>query len=149
MFVRLQPEPFDAGAELNAFLESHPNTGAHVSFTGTVRSTASQPVQSLTLEHYPELAQKQLTHFGAQAIQRFNLNDIGIIHRFGTMMPDEVIVMVIASAPHRQAAFDGANFVMDWLKTDAPFWKSEIGPDGQKWVQARHEDNAARNKWAD
>lgn len=147
MFVRLQSEPFDPGAELNAFLADNPNTGAHVSFTGTVRSTADKPVQTLTLEHYPALAQKQLTQFAEQAMARFDLNNIGVIHRFGSMQVDEVIVMVIASAAHRQAAFDGANFVMDWLKTDAPFWKRETGPNGEQWVVAREADDTAKEKW--
>lgn len=147
MFVRLQSEPFDPGTELNTFLKDRPNSGAHVSFTGTVRSTPDKPVETLTLEHYPALAQKQLTGFAKQAVDRFALDDIGIIHRYGTLNKGEVIVMVIASAPHRQAAFDGANFVMDWLKTDAPFWKRETGPDGTQWVDARTADDHAKQKW--
>ena len=147
MFVRLQSDPFDPGAELNAFIAQSKNAGAHVSFTGTVRSTPDKPVETLTLEHYPALAEKQLTQFANNALTRFALDDIGIIHRFGPMQTGEVIVMVMASAPHRQAAFDGANFVMDWLKTDAPFWKRETGPNGEEWVEARQEDDAAKQKW--
>jgi len=149
MFVRLQSDPFDPGAETNAFLHQYAESGALVSFTGTVRSTPDKPVDTLTLEHYPALAQKQITRFAEQAISRFDLTDIGVIHRFGALKRGEVIVMVLAVAPHRQAAFDGANYVMDWLKTDAPFWKQETGPDGTKWVAAKAGDDAARGKWED
>ena len=147
MFVRLQSEPFDPGAETNAFLKDREAAGAFVSFVGTVRSTPENPIESMTLEHYPALAQKQIARFAAEALERFDLIDIGVIHRFGTMVPGEVIVIVLALSAHRQAAFDGANYVMDWLKTDAPFWKRETGPDGHGWVGAKAEDDAAREKW--
>jgi molybdopterin synthase catalytic subunit len=147
MFVRLQSDPFDPGAETNAFLAARSEAGAFVSFGGTVRSTAEKPVAALTLEHYPALAQKQIERFATKAISRFGLVDIGVIHRFGTLRPGEVIVMVMALSAHRQAAFDGANYVMDWLKTDAPFWKRETGPHGETWVDAKSEDDAARDKW--
>lgn len=145
--VRLQAEPFDPGAETNAFLEDITGMGAAVTFTGLVRSTPGDPVQSLTLEHYPDLAQKQIERFAEQASKRFELSNIIVIHRFGRMRPGEPIVQVMALAVHRQAAFDGANFVMDWLKTDAPFWKSEETSDGHKWVEARAADEAAKDKW--
>jgi molybdopterin synthase catalytic subunit len=147
MFVRLQREPFDPGAETNIFLQANPAAGAHVNFVGTVRSTPEHPVTTLTLEHYPALAQKQITSFAQQAIERFDLTDIGVIHRFGTLHTGEVIVMVLASAAHRQQAFDGANFVMDWLKTDAPFWKQETGDGGTHWVDAKSADDTAKQKW--
>ena len=147
MFVRLQSEPFDPGAEANAFLKGREAAGAFVSFVGTVRSTPENPIETLTLEHYPALAQKQITRFADKAMARFDLIDIGVIHRFGTMAPGDVIVIVLALSAHRQAAFDGANYVMDWLKTDAPFWKRETGPDGESWVAAKDVDDAAREKW--
>lgn len=147
VIVRLQSEKFDPGAETNALLARHQGVGAVVTFTGLVRSTAEKPVTSLTLEHYPELAQKQIERFATDAAERFQLCDIIVIHRFGTMQVGEVIVQVMALAQHRQAAFDGANFVMDWLKTDAPFWKQEDTPQGVKWVEARAEDDSARDKW--
>ncbi|HUV32467.1 MAG TPA: molybdenum cofactor biosynthesis protein MoaE [Devosiaceae bacterium] len=147
MFVRLQAEAFDPGAETNAFLAGHADTGALVSFTGTVRSTPGHPVETLTLEHYPALARAQIEHFARNAMTRFGLADIGVIHRFGAMRRGEVIVMVMALAAHRHAAFDGAGYVMDFLKTDAPFWKKETGPAGEDWVQARDADDAAREKW--
>lgn len=151
MFVRLQTEPFDPGAELNAFTNDGDQDGARdgaiVSFTGIVRSNPDAPITALTLEHYPALAQSQIEGFAQDALQRFDLGDIGVIHRHGTLKLGEVIVMVIARAPHRQAAFDGANYVMDWLKTDAPFWKREHGSDGEKWVAAKSSDDNARDRW--
>lgn len=147
MFVRLQTEPFDVGAEANAFLAGNADAGAMVTFTGNVRSTPDKPVETLTLEHYPELAQSQIERFANEAKAKFNLTDIAVIHRFGALQRGEVIVMVLAIAPHRQAAFDGANYVMDWLKTDAPFWKQESGPDGTNWVQAKVDDDNAKQKW--
>lgn len=147
MFVRLQQEPFDPGAETNAFLEGRADTGALSTFIGNVRSTPDAPVDVLTLEHYPGMAQKQIEHFSREAMNRFHLTDIGVIHRFGALKRGEVIVMVLALAPHRQAAFDGANYVMDWLKTDAPFWKKEQRPTGSNWVEARHQDETAKQKW--
>ncbi|MBU1175882.1 MAG: molybdenum cofactor biosynthesis protein MoaE [Alphaproteobacteria bacterium] len=147
MFVRLQSEPFDPGAETNAFLAGRAEAGALASFVGTVRSTPERPIRTMTLEYYPALAQKQITRFAQEAIDRFGLIDIGVVHRFGTMRPGEPIVIVLALSAHRQAAFDGAAYVMDWLKTDAPFWKREIGPDGEAWVAAKDEDDAARDRW--
>ncbi len=147
MFVRLQSEPFDPGAETNAFLKNRETAGAFVSFVGTVRSTPDRPVETLTIEHYPALAQKQIDRFASEAMARFGLIDIGVIHRFGTMRPGEVIVMVMALSAHRQASLDAASYIMDWLKTDAPFWKRETGPDGTQWVAARAEDDRARDKW--
>lgn len=147
MFVRLQHEPFDPGAETNAFLKGRGDTGALVTFTGTVRSTPDKPVETLTLEHYPELAQRQIEKIAAAALERFALADVGVIHRFGAMRRGEVIVIVMALAAHRQAAFDGANYVMDYLKTDAPFWKQEQRPEGTDWVDAREADDNARDRW--
>lgn len=149
MFVRLQSEPFDPGAETNAFLKDRAEAGAFVSFVGTVRSTPDKPVRTMTLEHYPALAQKQIERFASEAMARFDLIDIGVIHRFGPMTPGEVIVIVMALSAHRHAAFDGASYVMDWLKTDAPFWKRETGPDGTVWVDAKTEDDDARERWQD
>lgn len=148
MFVRLQSEPFDPGAETNAFVKGRTEAGGLVTFVGTVRSTPKNPVETLTLEHYPALAQAQIERFANEATERFNLIDIGVIHRFGTLPKGDVIVMVLALSEHRQAAFDGANYVMDWLKTDAPFWKREAGPKGDHWVEARQADDKARDRWA-
>ncbi|AEQ52173.1 molybdenum cofactor biosynthesis protein MoaE [Pelagibacterium halotolerans] len=148
MSVTLQSEPFDPGTLFNAFLETHHDAGAAVTFTGLVRSTANDPVISMTLEHYPALAQRQLEDLRASAMTRFALRDAEIIHRFGKLYPGEPIVQVMTLAPHRQAAFDGANFIMDILKTTAPFWKKEEGPDGAKWVEAKEGDDKATARWS-
>lgn len=145
--VRLQSETFDPGAETNAFLTATEGMGAAVTFTGLVRSTGNDPVRQLTLEHYPELANAQLARIGEEALTRFDLAKVTIIHRFGPMQPNEPIVQVMALAPHRQAAFDGANFIMDYLKTNAPFWKKEDLGHGGRWVEARTDDERARDKW--
>lgn len=147
MRVTLQTEIFDPGVETNSFMQYVGPVGAVTSFIGNVRSTPEKPVDTLTLEHYPGLAQKQIERFANEAVTKFALTDIKVIHRFGEMQSGEVIVMVLAAAPHRQASFDGANYVMDWLKTDAPFWKRETGPDGDGWVSARQEDEQAKTKW--
>jgi molybdopterin synthase catalytic subunit len=149
MSVTLQSAPFDPGAELNNFIEKRNDSGAVVSFLGTVRSTKSNPVDTLTLEHYAPLAQKQIEGFAHQAMQKFDLLEIRVIHRFGTLARGEPIVLVLAASEHRQAAFDGANFVMDWLKTDAPFWKREHGPKGALWVSAKSKDDDAKEKWGE
>lgn len=147
MSVVLQSHAFDAGEELNRFTKGRETAGAAVSFLGTVRSTPQNPVDTLTLEHYPALAQKQIEGFATQAKEKFDLIDIHVIHRFGTLAKGDVIVLVLALSEHRQAAFDGANFVMDWLKTDAPFWKREDGPNGSNWVEAKKGDDTAKDKW--
>jgi molybdopterin synthase catalytic subunit len=148
MSVTLQSKPFDPGALFNTFLKASHGVGAAVTFTGLVRSTANDPITSMTLEHYPALAQRQLEDLRAMAIKRFELLDAQIIHRFGKLYPGEPIVQVMTLAPHRQAAFDGANFIMDTLKTTAPFWKKEEGPDGTKWVEAKESDDKATARWS-
>lgn len=142
--IRIQTEPFDLAAELRA-LDAR-GAGATVSFTGTVRDQAGA-VETLTLEHWPGVTEKALTKIEAEAMQRFELSAALIVHRIGPMDPGENIVLVIAAAPHRDAAFDGARFMIDTLKTDAPFWKKEAGQTGEAWVEARAEDDAARNRW--
>lgn len=147
MFVRLEAARFEAGAEIAAFLKGHEDAGALASFTGTVRSSAAEPVETLTLEFYPELAEAQVSKIAAEAMARFSLTDLGIIHRHGTLKRGEPIVLVMALAAHRQEALEAVSFVMDYLKTDAPFWKKERGPKGEKWVAAREADVAARRNW--
>lgn len=147
MTVRVQTASFDPGAELNAFLAASKGAGAAATFTGVVRSTPDDPVTALTLECYPELALNQLADMVAEATARFGLLVATIIHRYGTLAPGEPIVQVMATAPHREAAFQGAQFLMDYLKTDAPFWKQETGPGGTHWVEAKVEDDAAKARW--
>jgi len=147
VLVRLQADPFDPGEETNDFLSDLAGDGAAVTFTGLVRSTPEHPVDLLVLEHYGPLAEKQMRNIAEEAARRFGLSAITIIHRYGEMIPNEPIVQVMAASPHREAAFQGAGFVMDWLKTDAPFWKREDGPDGSVWVETRDQDENARKFW--
>jgi molybdopterin synthase catalytic subunit len=147
MGIRLQEAAFDPGAELNAFSELSEGAGAIVTFTGLVRSTAAEPIDSLTLECYPELALNQIGAIAAEAHRRFGLLDETVIHRYGTLKPGEPIVQVMTLAPHRQAAFDAAEFLMDYLKTDAPFWKKAAAGDTTHWVEAHDEDDKAKARW--
>jgi molybdopterin synthase catalytic subunit len=147
MTVRVQTASFDPGAELNAFLADRPGAGAAATFTGIVRSLLDDPITALTLECYPELAINQLTSIVEQATTRFGLLATMVIHRYGTLAPGEPIVQVMTTAAHRDAAFQGAEFLMDYLKTDAPFWKQETGPSGTHWVEAKEQDDAAKARW--
>ena len=147
MSVRVTTDSFDPGAETNAFLASGNGAGAVVTFTGIVRSKPDDPILSLTLECYPELAINQLTAIVEQAKTRFGLLAAVVIHRHGTLGPGEPIVQVMTLSPHRDAAFKGAEFLMDYLKTDAPFWKQETDARGTHWVEARESDDAAKARW--
>lgn len=150
MAVRVEQAPFDPGAESNACLAAAQGAGALVTFTGLVRSEPDAPVAVLELDCYPELAVNQIADIIGQAIARFGLLDATVIHRYGRLGAGEPIVQVMALAPHRQAAFEGAEFLMDYLKTDAPFWKKEISPDGAAhWVEAKPGDEEARARWQD
>ena len=144
--ITVGPDPIDEAAELKAF-PRHAETGAVVSFTGTVRSTADAPLETLTLEHYPGMTEQALADIAAKAQARWPLTGLRIAHRVGPMTPTETIVLVIAASAHRDAAFEAARYVMDVLKTDAPFWKKERGAQGEKWVEARASDDTARNGW--
>lgn len=139
--------PFDAGAEANRFQIAHTEAGAMVTFTGLVRSRPDDPISALILECYEDLARHELGAIRNAAIARFDLLDAAIIHRHGRLVPGETIMMVMTLAPHRQAAFEGAQFLMDYLKIDAPFWKQEETPQGLRWVEAKPADDAARDRW--
>lgn len=143
----LAGDPIDPGHLINAFSRDLNGAGAVASFVGHVRSTPDRPVEKLILEHFPELAQEQLEALAQNAMTRFDLIDCAITHRFGTLRVNEPIVLVIAASAHRQAAIDAVNFIMDYLKTDAPFWKKEIGPDGETWVEHNKKDEDAQEKW--
>jgi molybdopterin synthase catalytic subunit len=145
--VRIQEAAFDPGAELNAFSELSEGAGAVVTFTGLVRSNPSDPIETLTLECYPELALNQIGEIAAEAHTRFGLIDETVIHRYGTLRPGDPIVQVMTLAPHREAAFEAAQFLMDYLKTDAPFWKKEASGGTTRWVEARAEDDDAKTRW--
>ena len=145
--IRVSDKPFDPGAEANAFQAAHVDAGAMVTFTGLVRSLPDDPITALILECYEDLARNELAAMREAAIARFALTDAAIIHRHGRLMPGEPIMMVMTLAPHRQAAFDGAQFLMDYLKTDAPFWKQEETASGLRWVDAKATDDRARERW--
>ncbi len=147
MPVWIGSAPFDAGARHGAFLSGRAEAGAAVSFTGLVRASPADPLLALELECYPELALAELGRLREQAIARFALLDADIAHRFGRLVPGETIMQVSTLAPHRAAAFDGAAFLMDYLKSDAPFWKKEIFADREVWVEPRPSDDAARARW--
>ena len=147
LIVRLQTEKFDPGAESNQFLSSNSTDGAAVTFTGIVRSPKTEPIISMTLEHYPSLAQSRLENIAAQAIPRFSLTKTTLIHRYGELFPGEAIVQVMTMATHRREAFEGAQFIMDFLKTDAPFWKKEKTANGHNWVEAVQKDDIAKQRW--
>ncbi len=147
MTVRIQTAAFDPGVETNAFLIESAGAGAAVTFTGLVRSRPDDPVATLTLESYPELAVNQIEAIIAEATTRFGLLRATVIHRYGTLPAGDPIVQVMTLAPHRQAAFEGAEFLMDYLKTDAPFWKKEATPHGERWVEAKQQDDAAKDRW--
>ena len=146
--IRVQSDDFDLQAEIDMLASTHKNIGAIVTFTGLCRDEGGR-LQALELEHYPGMAEAEMTRIAMLAIERFSLIGLTVIHRFGTIAVGGNIVLVIAAASHRQAAFDGANLVMDYLKTAAPFWKKEHGHDGASgdWVLARDIDDAARDKW--
>lgn len=145
--IIISESPFDPGTLLSEFQANHPEAGAAVTFTGIVRSTPDRPISALILECYPDLAQNEIATIRAAAIDRFNLIDAAILHRYGRLIPGEPIMQVMTLAPHRQAAFEGAQYLMDYLKTDAPFWKQEETAQGTEWVEAKVADDAARDRW--
>ncbi|TCT37132.1 molybdenum cofactor biosynthesis protein MoaE [Martelella mediterranea] len=146
--VRIQREDFDISAEVRALTEKRCDIGATVTFTGHCRDDG-ECLEALELEHYPGMAEAEIRRICDRATERFALQGLVVIHRYGRLSPGENIVTVIAAATHRQAAFEGASFVMDFLKTDAPFWKKEHLKDGTEgtWVSARESDNQAHERW--
>ncbi|MCZ7467820.1 molybdenum cofactor biosynthesis protein MoaE [Agrobacterium sp. O3.4] len=146
--IRVQSEDFDAADETRRLTQRDKSIGAVVAFTGLCRDDGGT-LAALELEHYPGMAEAEITRIAELAIERFNLLGLTAIHRHGKIAAGENIVLVIAASSHRQAAFDGANFVMDYLKTSAPFWKKEHGRDGavRDWVSAKTTDDAAKDKW--
>lgn len=149
MAVRVQEQDFDIGAEIAALRAGRADIGAIVTFTGAVRGEAGgEAVSAMTLEHYPGMTEKELERIERQAHERWPLQASLIAHRVGRMEPGENIVLVVTASAHRQAAFEAAEFLMDYLKTDAPFWKKEDGPAGSGWVDARESDDDARARWA-
>jgi molybdopterin synthase catalytic subunit len=147
--VRLQREPFDVAAETAKLTHGRTDIGAVVSFTGICRGDeAGEPIAALTLEHYPGMAEAEIERHVAEAAGRWPLMGVIVIHRHGRIMPGEDIVMVAAASSHREAAFAAAEFLMDYLKTRAPFWK-QVEKAGEKtWVEAKAADDAAAERWA-
>lgn len=146
MTVRVQPEAFDAGAELNAFAEGRTDVGAVVSFTGVVRDTQDD-LQEMLIEHYPGMTERAIAKIADEARARWSLMDVLVIHRYGALKPGVPIMMVATAAAHRAAAFEAADFLMDYLKSRAPFWKKEITADGAAWVAAKDADEDALTRW--
>ena len=148
MTVRLQREPFDAAAEADKLTSRRTDVGAVVSFTGICRgSEEGEPIAALTLEHYPGMAEEEIGRHVAEAVGRWPLNGVTVIHRVGRITPGENIVLVVTASQHRQAAFEAAEFLMDYLKTSAPFWKKEESATGTGWVEAHERDDQAAARW--
>ncbi len=147
--VRVQAGPFDAGAEIARLTGGRTDIGGIGCFVGTVRDQAGgRAVTAMTLEHYPGMTERAMAAIAAQAEARWALLDCVLLHRVGRLLPGEPIVLVLAASAHRQAALDATGFLIDWLKTGAPFWKKEEFADGgDGWVAAREEDDAAAARW--
>ena len=146
MAVRVQSAPFDPGAELAGFAKGRKDVGAQVSFTGIVRDD-SGTLRHMLIEHYPGMTEKAIAAIEAEAVQRWGLKASLVIHRYGPLKPGEQIMMVATAAGHRGDAFAAAEFLMDYLKSRAPFWKQEVTADGSGWVAARDEDEDALKRW--
>ncbi len=147
--IRVQEEPFDAGAELAALKAGRTDIGGTVMFLGTVRDlSGGADVKAMTLEHYPGMTEKALEEIEAQALARWPIDASLVIHRYGRLEPGDDIVLVITASAHREAAFEACHFLIDWLKTKAPFWKLEEGAQGASWVEAKDSDDQAAARWA-
>jgi molybdopterin synthase catalytic subunit len=149
MTVKVQTTDFDIGAEIAALRAANRKIGAVASFIGTVRDlNDGDAVSSMTLEHYPGMTEKALEEIVQEAKQRWNIDDALVIHRIGELHPGDQIVLVVTTSAHRGEAFAACEFLMDYLKTRAPFWKKEQTPQGAKWVDARSTDDDAAARWA-
>lgn len=146
MASRVQDAPFDAGAELTAFTAGRSDLGAVVTFTGVVRDDTGD-LKFLEIEHFPGMTLKEIETIEAQAVARWRLGASLVIHRYGRLKPGEHIMMVATAAAHRADAFSAAEYLMDFLKSRAPFWKKEVTEAGESWVEAREEDEDALGRW--
>ena len=146
--IRVQREDFDLAAEIATLSDGRVDVGAVVTFTGLCRDEGGK-LAALELEHYPGMAEAEIGRIAEQAMERWPLDGMTVVHRFGKIRPGENIVLVVASSRHREAAFEGARFLMDFLKSNAPFWKREISKDGKDgaWVDAREADDEALKRW--
>jgi molybdopterin synthase catalytic subunit len=149
MPVRVQSEDFDVGAEIAQLRRGNPAIGAIASFIGLVRDVnEGDRVSEMTLEHYPGMTERALEDIVEQARERWNILDVLVVHRVGRLRPLDQIVLVVVSGAHRGEAFSACEFVMDYLKTQAPFWKKEQTPEGSRWVEARDSDDVAAQRWS-
>jgi molybdopterin synthase catalytic subunit len=147
--IRVQREDFDVGAEIDHLTHGRTTIGGIVTFVGTVRSAVgADAISAMTLEHYPGMTEDELVAIEAEANKRWTLEASLIVHRYGRLLPGERIVLVVTAAAHRAAAFAANEFLVDWLKTKAPFWKQEETPQGTRWVEARDSDDQAAKRWA-
>ena len=147
MAVRVQADLFDAGDELNRFAQGRTDVGAVVSFTGVVRDTKGG-LQEMHIEHYPGMTETAIGKIADEAVARWDLADVLVIHRYGALKPGAPIMMVATAAAHRAAAFSAADFLMDYLKSRAPFWKKEVTSDGAAWGDAKDVDEDALHRWS-
>lgn len=145
--IVVQTEDFDLTSEVELIKSTNSSIGAVVSFIGTVRDLTSESLISLTLEHYPGMTEKSLRLIADKARKKWEIESVTIIHRVGTLGIGDQIVLVITSSKHRQAAFDSCNYIMDFLKTDAPFWKKEVSDKEEKWVGKRESDEEQKKRW--
>jgi molybdopterin synthase catalytic subunit len=147
--ICIQTEAFDPASLLSQFSNGRADCGAVVSFTGLARaSTDGAPVSALELDAYPGFTEGAIEALAAQAHERFEVRDLMVVHRYGPIAPGQAIVFVAAAAEHRRAAFQAADFLMDKLKTEAPFWKKETGPDGERWIEPRAPDYEDAARWS-
>lgn len=147
MDVRIQSAPIDITAETARFAEGRTDAGAVVAFTGLCRDEGGR-LAALHIEHYPGMAEAEIERIAGEARARWAILDLAVVHRYGRVLPGEVIVHVMVAAAHRTEAFETAGYLMDHLKTNAPFWKKEEGPDGG-WVEAKAADDTAARRWRD
>jgi molybdopterin synthase catalytic subunit len=144
--ITLTDQPFDPGALLTAFCRDRTETGAVATFTGLARAELGSTT-TLELEAYPGFTEGEIDKIATEAVDRFNLDDFSIVHRVGKIAPGEAIVFVATAAAHRRAAFEACDFLMDYLKSRAPFWKKETGPDGSRWIEPKPQDHADIARW--
>jgi molybdopterin synthase catalytic subunit len=148
MTIRVQTEDFDAGAEIAALRRGDPKIGAVAAFIGLVRDiNDGSQVDSMTLEHYPGMTERSLERIVSDARSRFRIDHALVIHRVGELRPTDQIVLVVTAGGHRGDAFSACEFIMDYLKTEAPFWKKEQGKAGPRWVESRDSDDSAAARW--
>ena len=146
--IRIQQADFDVGHEIAALTKGRIDIGAVVSFSGICRGSENgEPIAALTLEHYPDMAEAEIKRHTDEAMSRWPLSGLTVIHRVGRIVPGENIVLVLAASAHRQAAFEAAEFLMDYLKANAPFWKREESAAGTSWIEAHDHDDAAAARW--